>query len=160
MSALMVRMIISLVSDLNNQILCHLVNYAFAGLKNNAISLLDPNVDEDLKMISRVVSLRKHNSHLTVMISLGGWSEGSTKYSEMVRSESHRKHFVESVVKFLQKYDLDGVDLDWYAKSVKSIRQTDKTSCIPSGSTQASLALAMVTDSMVAPRTNMITSLF
>lgn len=99
--------------DINPNV-CTIINYSFAQLKDNAIALMDPDLDENGQhMIRRVVALRKHNPHLTVMISLGGWSEGSTKYSEMVRSEAHRKHFIQSVVKFLQAHDLDGLDLDW-----------------------------------------------
>lgn len=98
--------------------MCTHVNYAFAKLDNNAIAEMDPEMDQNQGMIKRVVELRKQNPHLTVMISLGGWSEGSTKYSEMVRSESHRKHLVQSIVKFLQQHDLDGVDLDWWGKLI------------------------------------------
>lgn len=89
-----------------------------------------------LGLIRRMNELRKANPHLTTMISLGGWSEGwkskctiidlvmtketvslfssgSTKYSEMVRNAENRKIFVDSVLKFLQRFDLDGIDLDW-----------------------------------------------
>lgn len=47
------------------------------------------------------------------MISLGGWYEGSEKYSDMARNPTYRKNFVDSVIAFLQKYDFDGLDLDW-----------------------------------------------
>ena len=46
------------------------------------------------------------------MISLGGWYEGSEKYSDMAK-DANRARFVKSVLDFLQKYDFDGLDLDW-----------------------------------------------
>jgi GH18 family chitinase len=33
----------------------------------------------------------------------------------MASNAASRKTFVDSVVKFLQKYDFDGIDLDWFA---------------------------------------------
>lgn len=47
------------------------------------------------------------------MVSIGGWNEGSNKYSALVSSASNRKIFVQSALAFIQKYDLDGLDLDW-----------------------------------------------
>lgn len=112
--------------DINPNV-CTIINYSFAQLKDNAIALMDPDLDENGQhMIRRVVALRKHNPHLTVMISLGGWSEGSTKYSEMVRSEAHRKHFIQSVVKFLQAHDLDGLDLDWEYPAFSGVKDGDR----------------------------------
>ena len=35
------------------------------------------------------------------------------KYSDMVSDGATRKKFVESVVNFLDKYQFDGLDLDW-----------------------------------------------
>jgi chitinase len=59
--------------------------------------------------------LRTVNPNLTTMIAIGGWNEGSDKYSRMASNAASRKTFVDSVVKFLQKYDFDGIDLDWFA---------------------------------------------
>lgn len=47
------------------------------------------------------------------MISLGGWYEGSEKYSDMARSPVLRKQFINSVLDFLHEYDFDGLDFDW-----------------------------------------------
>jgi GH18 family chitinase len=66
-------------------------------------------------MYRRFNHLRSYNPHLTTMIGIGGWNEGSDKYSAMASSAASRKIFVDSVVKFLQKYDFDGLDLDWFA---------------------------------------------
>ncbi len=51
------------------------------------------------------------------MISIGGWNEGSDKYSLMVNSPSARQTFVASVLKFLAEKGFDGLDLDWYSNA-------------------------------------------
>lgn len=66
-----------------------------------------------LDLIHHVTELRKKNAHLTVLISIGGWGDGSTKYSQMARSEASRQTFIHSVVEFLRVHDLDGLDFDW-----------------------------------------------
>lgn len=45
--------------------------------------------------------------------SLTGWNEGSIKYSKMASEPESRAKFVASVVNFLQKFNFDGLDLDW-----------------------------------------------
>jgi chitinase len=61
----------------------------------------------------RFVDLRKQNPTLTTMIALGGWWEGSEKYSDMARDPNLRREFVKSAVDFLVQYDFDGLDVDW-----------------------------------------------
>ena len=46
------------------------------------------------------------------MIACGGWG-GSGGFSEMARTTGNREKFVESVVRFLKEYKLDGLDIDW-----------------------------------------------
>ena len=46
-------------------------------------------------------------------LAIGGWNEGSTKYSSMAKDSAERQKFVDSVVQFLQKHNFDGLDLDW-----------------------------------------------
>ena len=46
-------------------------------------------------------------------VAIGGWNEGSTKYSAMAKDSAERQKFVDSVVQFLQKHNFDGLDLDW-----------------------------------------------
>lgn len=66
-----------------------------------------------LGMYKKFNELRKRNPHLTTMVAIGGWNEGSTKYSEMAKNPASRKEFVESVLKFLETHNFDGLDLDW-----------------------------------------------
>ena len=97
-------------------------------------------------MIARTIALRKKNPHLTIMISVGGWGEGSTKYSEMVRTETNRKAFIQSAVDFIKQHDFDGLDLDWYYYCLQINYQVFKRFFLP-GSTPDSPATAV----MIAP---------
>ena len=61
----------------------------------------------------KATDLKIGNPHLKVTLAIGGWNEGSKKYSAMAADPEKRKKFVESVVQFLEKYNFDGLDLDW-----------------------------------------------
>ena len=95
----------------------HLI-YAFAGLGNdNRIRPLDPY--NDLKenygkgAYLRFNALKNINKNLKTLIAIGGWNEGSIKYSNMASKPETRKIFVESVVQFIERFGFDGLDLDW-----------------------------------------------
>ena len=45
----------------------------------------------------------------------------------MASSASSRATFVASVIEFLKKYELDGLDLDWEYPSMKATGDTDRT---------------------------------
>ena len=92
----------------------HLI-YSFAKLDEatNTIQPYDTWLDLNQKGYERATSLRKQNPNLKVMIAIGGWNEGSDKYSKMVLNPASRATFVRSVVSFLTKYNFDGIDIDW-----------------------------------------------
>ncbi|MFV8783324.1 glycosyl hydrolase family 18 protein [Microbulbifer sp. SA54] len=56
--------------------------------------------------------LRRQNPQLKLDLSIGGWtlSEG---FPWMAHDTARRKAFVDSVVHFLERFDFDGVDIDW-----------------------------------------------
>ncbi|OAB35316.1 chitinase [Paenibacillus glacialis] len=55
---------------------------------------------------------RKNNPNLKLDLSVGGWtlSEG---FGWMASDATRRKVFVDSVVRFLEEFDFDGIDIDW-----------------------------------------------
>lgn len=57
--------------------------------------------------------MREKNPELKTLIAIGGWNEGSLKYSQMAGDSSKRATFVQSVVSFLGKYGFNGLDIDW-----------------------------------------------
>ena len=63
-------------------------------------------------MLKKLVKQRKKHPDLKVMVACGGWA-GSGGFSEMARTAEGRKKFVESALKFIKEYDIDGIDIDW-----------------------------------------------
>lgn len=51
------------------------------------------------------------------MISIGGFSDSSEKYSLMANNNHSRKEFIDSVIKFLEEHNFDGLDFNWYANN-------------------------------------------
>jgi GH18 family chitinase len=47
------------------------------------------------------------------MVSLGGWKEGSARFSMMVADPVKMENFIQNLVQFLRENRFDGVDLAW-----------------------------------------------
>jgi chitinase len=86
------------------------INYAFVDIKNNRAWL--HNEATDTSNFRRLNELKKSNPDLKILISIGGWS-WSEHFSDAVLTDSSRKQFSASAIAIVQKYNLDGVDIDW-----------------------------------------------
>ncbi|KAJ2077318.1 hypothetical protein H4R24_005199 [Coemansia sp. RSA 988] len=53
-----------------------------------------------------------HKADTKVLLSVGGWT-GSNRFSFLMRDANKRAALTRSISGFLEKYELDGVDLDW-----------------------------------------------
>lgn len=83
------------------------INYSFAHIKSDFESL-------DIKTSSRltkIAALKQQNPDLKVLLAVGGWGAGN--FSEMAADETHRKNFCKNCLAAIEKYNLDGIDLDW-----------------------------------------------
>lgn len=60
-----------------------------------------------------LVGLKSQNPSLKVLISMGGWNEGSYNFSLVARDPKLRKELAQNVVSFIKEYDFDGFDIDW-----------------------------------------------
>lgn len=63
--------------------------------------------------MSHLMSLKEKNPDLKIILSMGGWNEGSYKYSTVAKSAQLRGVMVQSVLDFIDKWGFDGFDLDW-----------------------------------------------
>ncbi|CAN8029345.1 unnamed protein product, partial [Ixodes persulcatus] len=97
--------------------LCTHLVYTFAVLENDLITAYDPYFDLTdnfgLGMYRKFNDLKLQNRDLKTIIAVGGWNEGSEKYSNMSSTAEGRKRFVESVLEFLDRHGFDGLDLNW-----------------------------------------------
>jgi len=95
-------------SSIRYEALTH-INYAF-GLASAAGDYQPLEAPE--KLTALVV--RAHDAGVRVLLSVGGWNEGSTKGLDTIAADPEiTNHFLDQTRQLLAQYNLDGVDLDW-----------------------------------------------
>ncbi len=86
------------------------INYSFGNIIDGKIKCEFPN---DLSNIQKILKLRdKHNKSMKLMLSVGGWT-WSGNFSDMSLTEKSRSIFIQSSLDFIDKTNIDGIDLDW-----------------------------------------------
>jgi chitinase len=85
------------------------INYAFANIKDGEIV---EGFSHDAENFATLNSLKQANPSLRVLVSVGGWT-WSGGFSDMALTRQSRARFISSAVRFVERYKLDGVDLDW-----------------------------------------------
>jgi chitinase len=85
------------------------INYAFANIKNGRIVT---GFASDAKNFAYLTGLKKGNPAFTVLVSVGGWL-WSTNFSDVALTAESRGVFIASVMDFIARFDLDGLDVDW-----------------------------------------------
>ncbi|KAG5654588.1 hypothetical protein H0H81_011563 [Sphagnurus paluster] len=84
------------------------LTYAFAETTNS--STLDLSNSNPSVLPQFVAEAHKHG--VKALVSIGGWT-GSRYWSSSVSSDSNRIAFVKTVIDFVKKFKLDGLDFDW-----------------------------------------------
>lgn len=92
------------------------INYAFVDVKDSMAWLT--NIETDTINFRKLNYLKTENPDLKIIISIGGWS-WSENFSDAVLTESSRKKFATSGVAIVEKYNLDGIDIDWEYPGLK-----------------------------------------
>ncbi len=88
--------------------LTHII-YSFCHLRGNKLSVDNAG---DSATIKKIVSLKKRNPGLKVLLSLGGWG-GCEFCSPVFANDAGRKEFAKSVKELNDYFQTDGIDLDW-----------------------------------------------
>jgi chitinase len=88
--------------------LTHII-FSFTEVIDQEMKFKNPGSSEKLSLL---VKQKKNHPHIKVMVACGGWG-GSGGFSDMAASPENRKKFVDSVTRFLNQYQLDGLDIDW-----------------------------------------------
>jgi len=88
--------------------LTHII-FSFAHLKGNELHI---NNARDSATVEELITLKRRNPKLKVLISLGGWS-GCATCSDVFSSKKGRKDFARSARQLSNYFHTDGIDLDW-----------------------------------------------
>ena len=88
--------------------LTHII-FSFTEVIDNKLAFRRPESGERLK---ELIKQKQRNPGLKVMVACGGWG-GSGGFSDMSASADTREVFVQSVIDFINEYEIDGLDIDW-----------------------------------------------
>ncbi|XP_017890421.1 acidic mammalian chitinase-like [Ceratina calcarata] len=116
-----------------NPALCTHMIYTFVGITTNGdVQVLDswldlPNGRDGFGKFTR---LRQSSPGTKAMIAIGGWNEGSAKYSQVAANPQLRARFAQNVVNFLRTYNFDGFDVDWEYPNQRGGNPSDKLNFI------------------------------
>ena len=94
--------------------LCTHIIYGFAVLDSTTLQMKphDSWADIDNNFYKKVVEFKKYG--IKVSVAIGGWNDSKgDKYSRLVNSPAARRKFIVNVIKFIEEWNFDGLDLDW-----------------------------------------------
>jgi chitinase len=57
---------------------------------------------------------RAQNPNIKIVASIGGYTEGSSNFNSIVSTAENSKTLCQSAIDNSRKYNLDGLDIDWY----------------------------------------------
>lgn len=87
--------------------LTHII-FSFSNVVDGEMQFRGEKSDDLLK---RLVAQKENHPNLKVMIACGGW--GADGFSDAAFTDESRQKFVKSSIAFIEKYQLDGMDMDW-----------------------------------------------
>ena len=90
------------------------INYSFGYVNEtfNGIVINNNDFPKSEDRLISIVNLKRNKPSLNVILSIGGGT-GSAGFSAMARSESNRKSFAADCKRVIDRFNLDGVDIDW-----------------------------------------------
>uniref|UniRef100_A0A0K0ESG1 GH18 domain-containing protein n=1 Tax=Strongyloides stercoralis TaxID=6248 RepID=A0A0K0ESG1_STRER len=96
--------------------LTHII-YSFIHVHSNGSLYIGDYKNSKLNKLAEdklvhLFSMRKVNPNLKIMFAVGGW-ENSEHFSKIFSTPQGRVVFILEIVKMIDKYDFDGVDIDW-----------------------------------------------
>lgn len=108
----------TLPTDLPLDALTH-VNYAFTFLDPVTYDVTPMDGSASTQLFQSTTGLKKLKPGLEVWASLGGWTFSDNQtvtkplLGEIARSAAKRQQFANNVLRFLETYSFDGIDIDW-----------------------------------------------
>ncbi|XP_014289753.1 probable chitinase 2 [Halyomorpha halys] len=116
---------------------CTHIVYAFMTINptTSQIQTIDPMIDFEeggrgRGQLKELKELKAKHPNIKVLVSVGGYSQGSVRFSEMASSSSKKTTFINSLVKFIRDWELDGIDICWQFPGQRGGTAADKTNFV------------------------------
>ncbi|CAH2084075.1 unnamed protein product [Euphydryas editha] len=119
------------ISDIDPSLCTHIV-YAFAGLDERSSTIKSINQWLDIESnggqagYKNFTQIKKKYPHIKTILSIGGWDEGSIKFSKMAADKWKMSEFINSVIQYLINYDFDGLNVMWKYPTTRGGSPEDK----------------------------------
>ncbi|XP_034652817.1 acidic mammalian chitinase [Drosophila subobscura] len=113
--------------------LCTHISYTFFGIGDGGeFKSLDTwlDMDDGLGFISQTIALKQRNPNLKILAVVGGWNEGSIKYSALAADAGKRATFISTTLAFIQQHGFDGLDLDWEYPGQRGGSEADRVNFV------------------------------
>ncbi|SMO64818.1 chitinase [Saccharicrinis carchari] len=88
--------------------LTHII-FSFTHVIDGKMQFRNPAKSDSILQL--LVDQREKYPNLKVMVACGGWTAGG--FSDMALTDSSRTRFAKSVTEFIERFELDGLDMDW-----------------------------------------------
>lgn len=117
------------VKDSDTEHCTHIV-YSFMSLnyQTSEIASYSYRIDHQVGggQLKELKLLKEKNPNLKVLASVGGYCVGSRRFSELARSHTRRAAFINSLIQFVRKWELDGMDIAWQFPGYRGGRPGDR----------------------------------
>lgn len=88
--------------------LTHII-FSFTNVIDGKMQFQHPERSDAI--LQQLVAQKEKHPNLKVMVACGGWTADG--FSDMALNDSTRNRFAKSVVEFVERFKLDGLDMDW-----------------------------------------------
>ncbi|XP_059612620.1 chitinase-3-like protein 1 [Phlebotomus argentipes] len=119
------------ITEIDPFLCTHLV-YTYFGIDSEANIVirdlwLDLEENYGFGNLRKLEALKKVNPKLKILMDIGGWNEGTQTFSSVANDGTKVLRFVKNCLDFLQKYNFDGLTLDWeYPGQREGSRSSDR----------------------------------
>lgn len=116
------------IEDIDTKHCTHVI-YAFMGVNENTSEIISINSTLDFDeggQLKKLAQLKLLNKDLKVLVSIGGYLQGSVRFSDMARDSTRKNTFINSILKFIKQWELDGIDICWQFPGQRGGRAEDR----------------------------------
>ncbi|XP_050392559.1 chitotriosidase-1 [Patella vulgata] len=101
------------VANITDPSICTHYIYSFAGVESSTKTIIPLAETDENGGYTELTSIKKLVPEVKVMLAVGGWSFGIVPFTELANTSESIDEFCENAIKYLRKWDFDGLDLDW-----------------------------------------------